>query len=124
MTDRWQSKVQALRRLIAPDSGATEPERETAHRKLEGILQNLYGADDGAKRYAGFLYAIDQDPTATDEALAAAFTASDWADMIRFGVSMEGSWTGRNPREAVQMMVADYARRLGKRKGQRRLADG
>jgi hypothetical protein len=117
--NRWAPKVDALRRLIAPSSGAMDAERETAKRKLESILQAHYGEAEGHERFAAFETEIAADPTAFDEALARAFTMRD---LMEAGVSLEGHWEGRTPREVIHAMVTDYARRYRQAKQRKRIA--
>ena len=114
MTDRWSPKVEALRRLIAPNSGATDAERDTAETKLKSILQIQYGETEGYCRFAYFEKGIEDDPGAFDAAFAETFTTHDFLEMKRAGISTDGEWTGKNMQEATEMMVADYARRSGR----------
>lgn len=97
MVNRWQPKVDALIRLIADDSGATDAERATAKRKLALILEHHPESQQIAQ------YGPVRE-----------FMCSDLLKMRRAGISTYGIWTGANWREALRMMVADYASRLGR----------
>ena len=91
---RWQRTVDNLLRL-AQDDGATPSERETARRKIQLILERHPEAEQ-----------IRQYPPMRE------FTLGDVGFMKRNGISLEGSWTGRNLEEAAQLMIAEYRRRI------------
>ena len=102
--DRWQPKVDALLRL-AQDKGATPAERETAREKLAQILREHPQAQE-IRQY---------EPVRR-------FTMDDLAFMKQHDISTDGSWTGGNLSEALQLMVADYAGRIGQHRPLRALA--
>lgn len=104
VADRWQSKVDALIRLAHPDSGATPAERDTAQRKLREILRNHPQAER-IRQYGP----------------VREFLTTDLVWMKRHGISVEGSWTGRNLEEAARTMVADYWRRIVEANRRKRL---
>jgi len=91
---RWQRTVDNLLRL-AQDDGATPSERETARLKIRLILERHPEAEQ-----------IRQYPPMRE------FTLGDVGFMKRNGISLEGSWTGRNLEEAAQLMIAEYRRRI------------
>lgn len=109
--NRWSSKVEALHRLIAPGSGATDAERDTAKGKLEQILKNHYGQAEGHYQFANFAERYRHDPSSFDAAFAATFTTRDYVRAKQSGVNMSGEWTGRNMQEAMQRMCEDLVRR-------------
>jgi hypothetical protein len=93
--NKWKRKVQALARLADDQRG--KPEGDVARRKLLQII-NKYPE---AGRYEPVVELARKD-----------LTMADVGWMKRHGVSIEGSWTGRNLYKAIALMEADYRERL------------
>jgi hypothetical protein len=102
--NRWKRKVQALAKLADDQRG--KPEGDLAREKLLRII-NKYPQ---AAQYGPVVELAKKD-----------LTMGDVGWMKRHGVSVKGSWTGRNLVEAIALMEADYRERLAKAR-RRRLA--
>jgi hypothetical protein len=122
MPDRWGPKIEALRRLIAPGSGATPAERDTAKSKLEQILKAHHEDIEVARFFEDLDRAIENDPASFDAAFDRIFTTRDLLDLQHAGMG-DGSWTGRTIQEAIAMMVTDYKGRRAQMGARPRLGD-
>lgn len=102
MTDKWRSKIEALLRL-SEDSGATPAEKSRAKEKLQELIRN----HPEAYEQPNFKERIDR-----------IFTGRDFLELKAMG-DTDGSWTASTLEGALQMMVADYANRLARKKRKR-----
>jgi len=100
--NRWKRKVRALAKLADDQRG--KPEGDLARKKLLQII-NKYPE---AAQYGPVIELAKKD-----------LTMADVGWMKRHGVSVEGSWTGRNLVEAIALMEADYKERLARAKRKR-----
>lgn len=88
--NRWKRKVQALARLAEDQRG--KPEGELAREKMRQILARF--------------------PEAREYGPVREFMMSDIGWMRYYGVSTDGSWTGVDLQEAMDMMIRDYQQRI------------
>lgn len=103
-----QSKIDSIKRLIDPSSGATDGERQAAKAALERILKSQFGESGGQQRLEDFYVYVQSDTSRFDEAMARAFSGADFVRKKRAGVDMSGEWTGRTIEEALLKMAADF----------------
>jgi hypothetical protein len=111
-TRRTLRRLEALRRLAAPGSGATDDERNVAQLKIAELEATL---PPGTETSGDFF--TPRDPLGTDwRAEAYAVTMADFG---RYGAGIEV--TGRTWQEAVMMFAIEIARRKGSRAKRKRL---
>lgn len=94
MSTRWKRIADALLRLAEEQRG--KPEGDLARAKLAQII-------------AKYPEARDYEPL--QMLLVQMLTPRDIADMRRRGVNTDGSWTGRDLREALLVMAEDLRKR-------------
>ena len=97
--DRWQRKADALIRLADDQRG--KPEGDLAREKLLQIIN---------KHPESFTYQPLIDFAERE------FTLGHLREMRQQGISTNGRWTANTLDEAIDMMVADYKRRLWDRR--------
>jgi hypothetical protein len=102
-----QSKIDSIKRLIDPSSGATDGERQAAKAALERILKSQFGESGGQQRLDDFYVHIQADTSRFDEAMARAFSGADFVRKKRAGVDMSGEWTGLTIEEALMRAAGD-----------------
>ncbi len=95
MSNKWKRKAHALARLAEDQRGT--PEGDLAREKLAEILRK----HPEAVEYEPIKTLAERD-----------LTMADVAWMKRHGVSVEGSWTGKDFAEALHLMEEDYWQRI------------
>lgn len=104
--DRWQTKADALIRLADDQRG--KPEGDLAREKLLLIINN---------HPESFAYQPLIDFAERE------FTLQNLKEMKQQGISTDGCWIGNTLDDAIDMMVADYKRRLWCRQVERQYED-